>query len=485
MKAWTARALELLKATLRSPRHELNELDWKEGLSPDKKRLTEHLSAFSNHPGGGFLVFGIDGSGNLSSVIAATAAVVIEKLANLGRDALDPPIVIDHSCEEFESARLLFVHIPESAVKPVHLRGKGIECAYIRSGGTTREASRQEIGTMMLNSRTPTWEELHASVHLSDGDLRAKLSIEPIFQMLKRPLATTHSETMAWLEGEQFISRDPAGGGHITNLGAIAAANPLSDFSSVSRKAVRVVLYDGLNKAKARQEQEGRSGYAIGFPGLIRFVMGLLPSSEVIKAALRTTSTVYPEVALRELIANALIHQDFSITGTGPLIEIFNDRIEITNPGTLLPSKQLDRLIGTQPESRNEKLARAFRRYGICEERGSGLIKAGMEVELYGLPPIEFTAGENYFRVTLYSPRTFAQMGARERLEACYQHAVLRYYSDQTMTNKSLRERLQMPEKRRSMVSVLIQDAIDQKRIKRADAENQSRKFAEYVPFWA
>jgi ATP-dependent DNA helicase RecG len=167
------------------------------------------------------------------------------------------------------------------------------------------------------------------------------------------------------------------------------------------------------------------------------------------------------------------------------LVEIFNDRIEISNPGTLLPSKQLDRLIGTQPESRNEKLARAFRRYGICEERGSGLIKAGIEVELYGLPPIEFTAGENYFRVTLYAPRTFAQMGSRERLEACYQHAVLRYYSDQTMTNKSLRERLQMPEKRRSMVSALIQDAIDQKRIKRADADNQSRKFAEYVPFWA
>ena len=226
-------------------------------------------------------------------------------------------------------------------------------------------------------------------------------------------------------------------------------------------------------------------GYAIGFPALLESVMSLLPQSEVIEQALRTKRTVYPEIALREIIANALIHQDFSIAGAGPLIEVFDDRIEVTNPGALLPSKTLDRLIGTQPESRNEQLARAFRRYKICEERGSGLLKAGLQIELYGLPPIEFTAGTNYFKVTLYAPRSFAEMSALERVEACYQHAVLRHFSSATLTNKSLRERLKMPDRQRPMVSVLIQEAVDQRRIKRADPENKSRKYAEYVPFWA
>ena len=55
MKAWMTKALELLKASLEPPKHELNELDWKGALSPDKKRLTEHLSAFANQPGGGSL----------------------------------------------------------------------------------------------------------------------------------------------------------------------------------------------------------------------------------------------------------------------------------------------------------------------------------------------------------------------------------------------------------------------------------------------
>jgi len=485
MKAWMTKALELLKASLEPPKHELNELDWKAALSPGKKRLAEHLSAFANQPGGGYLVFGVDSAGTPAGVDEKTVETTVNQLANLGRAGLEPPVALDHTVEDYESVRLLFVHVPESAVKPAHLRGKGLEDAFIRSGGTTRKASRQEIGTLMLNSRTPRWEELHASVLLPDTEFTAKLNVEPIFKMLERPATTTHDEMLVWMAGERFIVREPAGGGYVTNLGAIAAARKLADFPDLSRKAVRVVVYDGLNKAKTKQEQEGTKGYAISFQGVMQFIMSLLPQSEVIEQALRKKRTVYPEIALREIVANALIHQDFSITGAGPLIEIYDDRIEVSNPGGLLPSKRLDRLIGTQPESRNEQLARAFRRYKICEERGSGLLKAGLQIELYGLPPIEFTAGPNHFKVTLYSPRTFAKMSAHERLEACYQHAVLKYYSDSAMTNTSLRERLKMPEKQRSMVSVLIQEAIDKRLVKNADPQNKSRKFAEYVPFWA
>jgi predicted HTH transcriptional regulator len=303
--------------------------------------------------------------------------------------------------------------------------------------------------------------------------------------MLERPPLSTGAELLDWMNSERFVSREPTGGGYVTNLGAVAAARKLAEFPDLSRKAVRIVVYDGLNKSKTKQEREGTKGYAISFQAVMEFVMSLLPQSEVIQQALRAKRTVYPEIALREIIANALIHQDFSISGAGPLIEIYDDRIEVSNPGGLLPSKRLDRLIGTQPESRNELLARAFRRYKICEERGSGLLKAGLEVELYGLPPIKFEAGPAHFKVTIYAPRTFAQMSPQERLNACYQHAVLRHFSDSTMTNTSLRERLKMSERQRSMVSVLIQEAIDQKLIKAADPENKSKKFAEYVPIWA
>jgi Predicted transcriptional regulator containing an HTH domain and an uncharacterized domain shared with the mammalian protein Schlafen len=485
MKEWVIKALDLLRASLEPPRHELNELDWKTELSSNKKRLAEHLSAFANYPGGGFLVYGVDKSGTPQGLSEQAVQTTINQLANLGRQALQPPLILDHAVEDYRSVSLLFVCVPESLIKPVHLRNGTLEDAFIRSGGTTRQASRQEIGTLMLHSRTPRWEELRASLLLTDAELIAILNTEPILKMIDRPVPTSPQDLLEWMAGEKLIVKEPAGGGYVTNLGAIAAARKIADFPDVSRKAVRVVVYDGLNKAKTKQEREGRFGYAISFQGILGFITSLLPQSEVIEQALRTKRVVYPEIALRELIANALIHQDFSITGAGPLIEIFDDRIEISNPGGLLPSKRLDRLIGTQPESRNEQLARAFRRYKICEERGSGLFKAGIAVELYGLPPIEFSAGSNHFKVILYSPRTFAQMSARERLDACYQHAVLKHLSDSAMTNQTLRKRLKMPEQQRSMVSILIQEALDKQMIKPVDPASKSRKFAKYVPTWA
>ena len=484
-KQWVQRAHALLDSSLRPPHHELNEVDWKAGLSIDKKRLTEHLSAFANHPGGGYLTFGIRSDGHFEELTPAQIETITGTLSNLGRDALEPALQLDHATLKLEGGSVLLVHVPESTVKPVHRRGEPLDRTFIRSGGTTRSASRQEVGLMMLHSKTPRWEDLHASLLLSDDRLLEMLDVEPIFAMLDRPAPQRIEERLTWMAGESFIDRHPGGGGYITNLGAITAAKRLALFPELSRKATRVVVYRGMNEVDTRLERESTLGYVLSFQNLIRYVSSLLPQNEVIEQALRQKRTLYPELALRELIANALIHQDFSISGAGPLIEIFDDRIEISNPGGLLPSKSLDRLIGTQPESRNEKLARAYRQYRMCEERGSGLLKAGTSVELYGLPPIRFEQTGNFFKVTLFAPRTFAEMSVPERLNACYQHTVLRYLSSSAMTNKSLRERLKMPEKQRSMVSVLIQEAVDRKLIVSADPASKSKKFAEYIPAWA
>jgi predicted HTH transcriptional regulator len=475
-----------LDASLQTPRQELNEIDWKAQLSDDKKRLTEHLCAMANHPGGGYLVFGINPNGERIGLSDEEAESIVNRLTSLARDAIEPPQVLKHAFDKQSVPSLLYIHLPESATKPVHLRGKNIDETFIRSGATTRKASRPEVGTLLLHSKTPKWEELYASNLIRPRDVSRLLDVQPLFSLMERPEPRNEAELLGWMEEQKFISSADHGEVYITNLGAISAARNLADFPELSRKASRVVIYKGVNKAKSVREQEGVRGYAIGFSGLLRFVTDALPQTEFIgRNGLRRMRTTYPQLALRELIANALIHQDFSISGAGPMIEIFDDRIDITNPGQLLPSKQLHRLIGTQPESRNELLARAFRLFRIVEERGSGLIKAGLEVEMHGLPPIQFVSESNYFRVSLFAPRKYAQMSQQERLDACYQHAVLRHFSSATMTNKSLRERLGMPEKQRTMVSALLQQALEQGLVKLADPDNKSRKFSEYVPFWA
>lgn len=485
MKHWVAEAVTALDASLGAVRHELNELDWKHSLSPKKDRLVQHLSAFANYPNGGVLAFGIDEkTGAIRGIAQAESENIIGRLANLGRDALEPPVTLDHAVVDFRGVALLFVQVKESNIKPVHLRGKSLDHCYIRSGGSTRVASRQEVGALMLNSRSPRWEELRATTLLRPDAALGKLDTETILRLLNRPLPDSTEEMLQWLTGEKFFEPD-SNGYYITNVGGIAAARRLAEFDGLERKRIRVIRYKGLNKVETIDEMVGQKGYAVGFEGLIGYLKRILPHSEVIEAALRREVTVYPEIALRELIANALIHQDFTIPGTGPMIEIFEDRIEFTNPGALPPSKKLDRLIGTTPESRNEILASSFRRYHICEERGTGFMKVVAAVELYGLPPVAFAQGENFFKVTLYAPRKFSDMSQSERIETCYQHAVLKYFSSGTMTNTTLRERLKMHEKQRTQVSNIIRDAVEAGRIKRKDPTSTSSKFAEYIPYWA
>jgi len=103
--------------------------------------------------------------------------------------------------------------------------------------------------------------------------------------------------------------------------------------------------------------------------------------------ALRKDIPMYPELAVREVVANAIIHQNFFLQGTSPMIEIFDDRMEVTNPGT--PLIETKRFIDSPPISRNEKLASFMRRIGVCEERGSGFDKIVYQTEYYQLPAPE------------------------------------------------------------------------------------------------
>ena len=483
---WLNRAVGLLDQSLNPIANELNELDWKEKLSTNKDKLKQHLIAMSNLPGGGFLVFGIkDDNTEITGVPPDDASVIIEKLSNLGREAVEPPLKINHRFEIYEGKTLLFIYIEESLVKPVYERGKSIENTYIRTGGTTRKASRNEIGSLLLHSKTPQFEELRCSSLLNGEQVLKLLDYISVAKLLSYRLPNNKQEILSWLASKKFIDPIDNDRYYITNFGALAAANDLNQFDSLSRKAIRLIKYKGKNKIESEREWTGNKGYAIRFQELIEFIMEKLPSSEIIEKALRRTTSIYPEIAIRELVANSLIHQDFTIKGTSPMIEIFDDRIEISNPGKLLPTKKLDRLIGTTPESRNEILAKAFRLFGICEERGSGFEKAVSAIEIFGLPPLKFIEGTNSFKVIMYNPRKFSEMSQEERIEAVYQHSVIQFLSNSTLTNKSLRERLRMTTHQRPQISLLIKQALDAGRIKQEDPENQSTKFSKYIPYWA
>lgn len=214
---------------------------------------------------------------------------------------------------------------------------------------------------------------------------------------------------------------------------------------------------------------------------MLAWVNSQLPANEEIGQALRKDARMYPELAIRELVANSIIHQDFAEQGF-PMIEIYQDRIEISNPGQ--PMISVERFID-EYQSRNDSMADLMRRMGICEEKGSGMDKAVFSVELYQLPPLRIQVQENRTVVTLNAYRKFSEIEKTERIRACYQHACLRYVSNEKMTNQSLRSRLGIDDKNYPMASRIIKDTVEAKLIKEADPENGSKRFMGYIPYWA
>ncbi len=221
----------------------------------------------------------------------------------------------------------------------------------------------------------------------------------------------------------------------------------------------------------------------MGFESLIDYINGQLPMNEEIGRALRREVRMYPEVAIRELAANMIIHQDFGITGAGPMVEIFADRVEFSNPGK--PLVDTIRFLDLPPRSRNEDVAALMRRMNFCEERGSGIDKVVSQAELYQLPAPSFEEKNGTTISTLYAHKKFAEMDKSDRTRACYLHTCLKYVSGEQMTNTSLRERFRIEDENAAMASRIISETIKAGLIKPRDPDSASRRHAKYVPFWA
>ena len=138
----------------------------------------------------------------------------------------------------------------------------------------------------------------------------------------------------------------------MTNLALILFSKRMENLSSLHRKDVRVIQYRGIDRTVTLREQVGTKGYASGFEGLIGYINGLLPSNELIGEALRRTVPGYPELVVRELVANALIHQDFQVSGTGQMVSKSSKIASRSlNPGVQLVDAQ--RNVDSHPRSRN------------------------------------------------------------------------------------------------------------------------------------
>jgi len=481
MNSWKENAIKTLKDSLYPVAVELNELDWKSGLSYKTERLAQHICAFANLQGGGLFVFGINNDGSMFSITKEDADKTIVLLGNIAKNNLNVSIEIEHSIISFEDKSLLFVYVPEQQQKPVHLRGADIYNSYSRSAGQTVKMNKKQVEFLMFQSRGLSYEELPALENLSEKEVLKKLSIQKFFELLEKNVPKSTDAIFDSLMKYDLI-KSSKGKWTITNLGAILFADDMTDFADLKSRSIIVRQYVGTNNRELEKEQVGRYGYAAGFEGLIEYILNRLPKTEVIEG-IRKDIPIYPKVAIREFVANALIHQDFAITGMPITIELFSNRLSITNPGA--PLNDVNRLIDLPPRSRNEMLAQSMLLLGICERRGSGVDRAIAAIEERRLPPVKFEKSESHTRVILFPPKKLSEMTKAEKVRACYQHASLLYEDKKELNNQTVRERFGIDKNNSAAASRIIMDTFEAGLIKLSDPEMTSKKYATYIPFYA
>ena len=476
----------LIKELIKQPA-ETEWLEFKDS-NIEPKMIGEYISALSNAAAlhrktNAYMIWGIDDKTHQiigTSFSPSNKKVGGEALENWLLRLLEPKIDFRFYEIEIDDKKVVLLEITPAYRHPVRFSGT----EYIRLAShkkKLKDLPEKERELWKIFDNIP-FEKQIAADNLEENEVLKYLEYTSYFELLDLPLPENRSAILETLQNDELITKQQNGKFAITNLGAILFAKDLNNFNHLKRKSIRVIQYKDNTKLETIKEIQGQRGYAVGFKGLIEYINNMLPSNEVIEQAFRKTIKMYPELAIRELVANAIIHQDFFQTGNSVMIEIYSNRIEITNPGE--PLVDTDRFLDTPPKSRNEILASFMRRVNICEERGSGIDKVVALTEMYQLPAPVFRVVNGYTISILFAHKELKEMNKQDRIWATYLHSSLKYIQNEFMTNTSLRERFGIDVKNRSMVSKIINEALTAGKIKIYD-ETVGTKAREYVPWWA
>ena len=351
-----------------------------------------------------------------------------------------------------------------------------------RVGAATVDMPDDQLRRIFTENQ-PNWLDQPARAGLDPESALALLDAGSFFTHGKLPQPAEDAEILEQLAQRGFLERQN-GGYALQRLGALLFARRLSDFPDLQFRAIRIIVYLGKNKLETRRDWTCDQGYAASFSRIVEYVMEQIPQREVIRGAVRQEVQLLPADIVRELLANAMVHQDFALHGKEPRIEIYSNRIEFTNPGE--PLVEVEDFIRND-RARNPQLMEAMRRMKLCERRGSGIDQVIHSTELHQLRAPEFRRDSGETMVRVYGQAELGELNRNDRIRACHQHCQLRYLSAGTaMTNQSLRERFGAPQKDSALVSRIIADTVRAGLIRphRATA-GDSRRFACYLPVWA
>ena len=371
------------------------------------EEIGEYISALANAAAlagriNAYMIWGIDSQSH--DIIGTTfkpegVTVDNEKLANWLTRFLLPKIHFYFYTLMLNGLTVVLLEVNAAFRGPVRFKEEKFICVGLQKKNL-KDYLEKERHLWRIFNQCPFEKEI-AAKNLRADDVLRLLDYPAYFDLVKLPHPDKQRDILNALKSEKMVVELTLGNWHITNLGVILFAKRLSDFKHLACKAIRVIQYKGTSKLETICDVCSDEGYAVSYETLMKTIMQLIPSHEIIEQASRKEVTQFPELAIRALIADAMIHQDLRMRGSHILVELLTNRIEITTPGS--PLVDSDRCLDYPPTSRNEAMASFMKRIGIYVGRVAGINQVVVEAARYQLPPPVFSTTDKYTVATLFA----------------------------------------------------------------------------------
>ena len=485
------RSVEYLQSLVRELVKLPDETEWVEFKcsNKDPQMIGEYISALSNSAAlvgkpKGYLVWGVQ-----DDTHEITGTGFQYRRMKKGNEELEAWLsrMLSHRIDfqfyeiPMEEGQVVLLEIPCAEKQPVHFAG----VEYIRIGTNKKNLKEypDKERSLWRTFETTPYELRMVMTNLSEEDMINLLDYSEYYDKLEMPIPRNRDKVLEDLQHEKFIEKNDAGNWNITNMGALMLAKDLKRFESLHRRSVRVIWYKENSRLEAIREKEFSGGYILTYEDIVQYIMTIIPQEEVIIEATRKSIISFPEIAIRELLANMMIHQDLQQRGTNPMVEVFRNRIEFSNAGA--PLVAIERILDSVPVSRNENIAGFMHKCGICEERGSGydkIIEATGKNEL--LAPRVENQNNQFTKAVLFAKIPFDMTAKEDRVRTCYMQACLAYVNYAAINNTDIRHLFGLGIEGKVKASRIIKDTMSAGLIKVLDPDTAPR-YIKYIPFWA
>ncbi len=394
--------------TIQKMRCETQTLELKSAEYGCPKRLYDTLSSFSNQDDGGMIVFGIDEEKNYKETGVYDAQDIQKKINEqcLQMTPVVRPLitVVEKDGKKFVSAEIPGMDLVD---RPCYYQGRGrLKGSYTRIGDSDEPMTEYEVYSYEA-FRKKYQDDIRAVPRATMTALDQE-SLNQYITLLKQGKPHLSSIKDEMIYELVSIKRN----NEITlSATLLFSPYPQAYFPQLCITAIVVPGTElgetGLAGERFLDNQRIEGNIQDMLSGALQFVKRNMRTKTIIneKTGQREDRTDYPVTAIREAVINALVHRDYSIHTEGMPIQLimFQDRLEIRNPGGIYGRMRVDQLGKVQPDTRNPVLASALEVMHITENRYSGIPTIRMEMDRYQLEQPEFVDERGSFIVRLYN----------------------------------------------------------------------------------